>query len=141
MGSRRPLAKSLAQDKRSEEHQEEQTQRVGDEDESLVRKQIPYPHQDEGEKAPRENQHPENAVSGGRDCARNENEREKDSGQKPERTNPSKRIKKKDIDQERDQQSGQRDIGCPQPFQIGQDASHFIRPPLMTAYPHGGWLS
>ena len=94
MGSRRPFAKSLAQNKRSEEHQEEQSQTVGDEDESLVWKQIPYPQQNEGEKAPRENERPENAVSGHRDRACNEDEREKDCGQKPERTKLSQRIKK-----------------------------------------------
>jgi hypothetical protein len=102
MGSRRPLAKSLAQNKRSKEHQEKQGQTVGYEDESLVRKQIPYPHQDEAEKAPRENERPENAVSGHRDRACNEDEREEDSGQRPERTNLPQWIKKKDINQERD---------------------------------------
>jgi hypothetical protein len=53
------------QNKRSEEHQEEHAQTVGYEDEILlVWKQKPCPRQDEGKKAPRENQRPENAVSG-----------------------------------------------------------------------------
>jgi len=107
------------QNKRSEEHKEEQTKTVDDEGESLEWKQIPCPQQNEDEKAPRENERPENAVSGHRDRACNENERKKDTGHRPERTNQSKRIKKKDIDQENDQQHGERNICGPQPFQIG----------------------
>jgi len=52
MGSGGPFAKSLAQNEKGEEHQEKQTQTVGYEDESLMRKQIPYPHEDEAENAP-----------------------------------------------------------------------------------------
>jgi hypothetical protein len=119
MRSRWTFAKSLAQNKRSEEHQEEQTQTGGDENESLVWKQIPYPQQDKGKNAPRKNERPENAVSERRDRACNEDEREKDSGQKPESTKLSQRIKKTNVKQERDEQGGQRDIGSPQLVQIG----------------------
>jgi hypothetical protein len=84
-----------------------------------MRKKIPYPHEDEAEKAPRKNQRPENAVSGCCDRACNEDEREENTGQRPERTNLSQWIKKKDVSEEKDQQSGKRDIGCPQPLQIG----------------------
>src|SRR5512137_2113790 len=46
MGSRRPFAKSLMQNKKSEEHQEEKSKRVNNEAEGLVRKQMLYPRQD-----------------------------------------------------------------------------------------------
>jgi hypothetical protein len=119
MRSRWAFAKSLAQNKKSEEHQEEQTQTGGDEDEGLVWKQISYPQQDQGQNAPRKNEHPENAVSERRDRACNEDEREKDSGQKPEGTELSQWIKKTNVKQERDEQGGQRDICSPQLVQIG----------------------
>jgi hypothetical protein len=102
MGSRRPFTKSLVQNERNKERQEEKTQRVNNEDESLVRKQMPTPEQNEDEKAPREDQRPENAVSGDCDRTCNENEGEKDTGKRPERTNQSQWIKKKDVSQERD---------------------------------------
>jgi hypothetical protein len=92
---------------------------------------MPYPQQNEGEKAPRENERSENAVSGRCNRTRNENKREKDSGHRPESTDPSERINKKDVSEKRDQQSGQRQIGCPQPFRIRQDACHFASPPLV----------
>jgi hypothetical protein len=102
MRSRWSFAKGLAQNKRSEEHQEEQSQTVGNDDESLVWKQIPYPQQDEGENTPRKNERPEKAASEHCDRARNKDEREEDCGQKPERTKLPQWIKKTNIKQERD---------------------------------------
>ncbi len=84
MRSRWPFAKSLAQNKRSEKHQEEQSQTVDDDDESLVWKQVPYPQQNEGENAPRKNERSENAASEDRNRACNKDEREEDGRQKPE---------------------------------------------------------
>jgi len=86
---------------------------------------MPYPQQNEGENAPRENERSENVVSGRCNRTRNENKREKESGHRPESTDPSERVKKKDVSQERDQQSGQRYVGCPQPVRIRQDPSRF----------------
>ncbi len=119
MRSRRSLAKCLAQNEKGEEQQEEQAKTVGYEDEILlVWKQNPCPRQDEGKKAPRENEHSENAISGRFDRTCNQNKREKGSGHRPERTDPSERINKKDVSEESHQQSGQRDIRCPQPVRI-----------------------
>ena len=101
MGSRRSFAKYLAQNERGEEQQEEQAQTVGYEDEILlVWKQKPCPRQDEGKKAPRENERSENAIFGRFDRTRNQNKREKGSGHRPESPDPSERINKKDVSQE-----------------------------------------